>query len=193
MAHKKGLGSSRNGRDSNAQRLGVKTFAGADRDRRRDHRAPARHPLQARRRASASARTTRSTRAPPAPCSSPPAGADAWSASCPAQSLAAQRVSTRRAAGLLAARPRGARRCGARRARERHLALARCGTRRSRPCATSRARSARATSRSARSRFRTLDDPRVLGAGARRRARSTDSRRRARDGRRASELPRESA
>ncbi len=28
MAHKKGLGSSRNGRDSAAQRLGVKTFAG---------------------------------------------------------------------------------------------------------------------------------------------------------------------
>ena len=28
MAHKKGLGSSRNGRDSNAQRLGVKSFAG---------------------------------------------------------------------------------------------------------------------------------------------------------------------
>jgi large subunit ribosomal protein L27 len=28
MAHKKGLGSSRNGRDSNAQRLGVKLFAG---------------------------------------------------------------------------------------------------------------------------------------------------------------------
>ncbi|HEX4106786.1 MAG TPA: 50S ribosomal protein L27 [Solirubrobacteraceae bacterium] len=28
MAHKKGLGSSRNGRDSNAQRLGVKTFGG---------------------------------------------------------------------------------------------------------------------------------------------------------------------
>ena len=28
MAHTKGLGSSRNGRDSNAQRLGVKTFAG---------------------------------------------------------------------------------------------------------------------------------------------------------------------
>ena len=28
MAHKKGLGSSRNGRDSTAQRLGVKTFAG---------------------------------------------------------------------------------------------------------------------------------------------------------------------
>ena len=28
MSHKKGLGSSRNGRDSNAQRLGVKTFAG---------------------------------------------------------------------------------------------------------------------------------------------------------------------
>jgi large subunit ribosomal protein L27 len=28
MAHKKGLGSSKNGRDSNAQRLGVKRFAG---------------------------------------------------------------------------------------------------------------------------------------------------------------------
>jgi large subunit ribosomal protein L27 len=30
MAHKKGLGSSRNGRDSQAQRLGVKLFAGQD-------------------------------------------------------------------------------------------------------------------------------------------------------------------
>ena len=28
MAHKKGLGSSRNGRDSNAQRLGIKVFGG---------------------------------------------------------------------------------------------------------------------------------------------------------------------
>lgn len=28
MAHKKGVGSSRNGRDSNAQRLGVKRFGG---------------------------------------------------------------------------------------------------------------------------------------------------------------------
>ena len=30
MAHKKGGGSSRNGRDSNAQRLGVKAFAGEE-------------------------------------------------------------------------------------------------------------------------------------------------------------------
>ncbi len=30
MAHKKGVGSSRNGRDSNAQRLGVKRYAGQD-------------------------------------------------------------------------------------------------------------------------------------------------------------------
>ena len=30
MAHKKGLGSSRNGRDSNPQMLGVKIFAGQD-------------------------------------------------------------------------------------------------------------------------------------------------------------------
>lgn len=28
MAHKKGLGSSRNGRDSNSQRLGIKAFGG---------------------------------------------------------------------------------------------------------------------------------------------------------------------
>jgi large subunit ribosomal protein L27 len=30
MAHKKGVGSSRNGRDSNAQRLGVKRFGGQE-------------------------------------------------------------------------------------------------------------------------------------------------------------------
>jgi len=30
MAHKKGLGSSRNGRDSNAKRLGVKVFSGQE-------------------------------------------------------------------------------------------------------------------------------------------------------------------
>ena len=30
MAHKKGKGSSRNGRDSNSQRLGVKKFGGED-------------------------------------------------------------------------------------------------------------------------------------------------------------------
>lgn len=30
MAHKKGLGSSRNGRDSNSKRLGVKIFAGQE-------------------------------------------------------------------------------------------------------------------------------------------------------------------
>jgi large subunit ribosomal protein L27 len=30
MAHKKGLGSSKNGRDSQAQRLGVKVFAGQE-------------------------------------------------------------------------------------------------------------------------------------------------------------------
>ena len=47
MAHKKGLGSSRNGRDSNPKMLGVKVFAGQKVERRRDHRAPARHPLLA--------------------------------------------------------------------------------------------------------------------------------------------------
>jgi len=34
MAHKKGASSSRNGRDSNAQRLGVKRFGGMRRGRK---------------------------------------------------------------------------------------------------------------------------------------------------------------
>ena len=42
MAHKKGQGSSRNGRDSNSQRLGVKASA-ARRHGRHDPRAAARH------------------------------------------------------------------------------------------------------------------------------------------------------
>ena len=81
MAHKKGLGSSRNGRDSNAQRLGVKTFAGETVTggeiivRQRGTRFKPGT-------AWASAKTTRSTRAQPAPCSSPPAGAVASSACC---------------------------------------------------------------------------------------------------------------
>ena len=45
MAHKKGLGSSRNGRDSNPKMLGVKMFAGQDVDVRDDPRPPARHAL----------------------------------------------------------------------------------------------------------------------------------------------------
>ena len=49
MAHKKGASSTRNGRDSNAQRLGVKRFGGQVVKRRRDHRPPARHPLPPRR------------------------------------------------------------------------------------------------------------------------------------------------
>ena len=44
MAHKKGGGSSRNGRDSNSKRLGVKAYGGQVGVRRLDHRAPARHP-----------------------------------------------------------------------------------------------------------------------------------------------------
>ena len=43
MAHKKAGGSSRNGRDSNAKRLGVKAYGGEIGERRPDHRAPARH------------------------------------------------------------------------------------------------------------------------------------------------------
>ena len=43
MAHKKGLGSSKNGRDSNPKYLGVKMFDGQAREARQDHRPPARH------------------------------------------------------------------------------------------------------------------------------------------------------
>ena len=45
MSKTKGGGSTRNGRDSNAQRLGVKVFDGTAVTRRLDHRAPAGHPL----------------------------------------------------------------------------------------------------------------------------------------------------
>ena len=48
MAHKKGLGSSKNGRDSNAQRLGVKIIRRTGGHRRVDHRAAARHQAEAR-------------------------------------------------------------------------------------------------------------------------------------------------
>ena len=43
MAHKKGVGSSRNGRDSQGQRLGVKRGDGIGRARWLDPDAPARH------------------------------------------------------------------------------------------------------------------------------------------------------
>ena len=45
MSKKKGAASSRNGRDSNAQRLGVKVYSGTEVQRGHDHRAPARHPV----------------------------------------------------------------------------------------------------------------------------------------------------
>ena len=48
MAHKKGQGSSRNGRDSNSQRLGVKVFGGQAVRGGGDHPPPARHALEAR-------------------------------------------------------------------------------------------------------------------------------------------------
>ena len=43
MAHKKGVGSSRNGRDSNPQYRGVKKFGGERVRRRQHHRPPVRH------------------------------------------------------------------------------------------------------------------------------------------------------
>ena len=62
MAHKKGLGSSRNGRDSNAKRLGVKVFAGqavTGGESSSASAARASSPVTA----SGSARTTRSSQA----------------------------------------------------------------------------------------------------------------------------------
>ncbi len=43
MAHKKGLGSSKNGRDSNPKYLGVKMFEGQSVEAGQHHRPPARH------------------------------------------------------------------------------------------------------------------------------------------------------
>ena len=49
MAHKKAGGSSRNGRDSQSKRLGVKIFGGQGDRAGPDHRSPARHPVSRRR------------------------------------------------------------------------------------------------------------------------------------------------
>ena len=49
MAHKKGEGRSRNGRDSPGQRLGVKQFGGEIVVAGQHHRAPARHQVSSRR------------------------------------------------------------------------------------------------------------------------------------------------
>ena len=49
MSKTKGGGSTRNGRDSNAQRLGVKVYDGTAVHRRHDHRPPARHQVPPRR------------------------------------------------------------------------------------------------------------------------------------------------
>ena len=46
MAHKKGGGSSRNGRDSNSQRLGVKKYGGEVCDLRKYYCSPARHHIK---------------------------------------------------------------------------------------------------------------------------------------------------
>ena len=48
MAHKKAGGSSRNGRDSGGQRLGIKIFGGEEVARRQHDRAPARHQMACR-------------------------------------------------------------------------------------------------------------------------------------------------
>ena len=85
MAHKKGLGSSRNGRDSNAQRLGVKTFAGQAVTggeiivRQRGTRFKPGAGVGIGKDDTLYARAA-------GPSASPPAAAAAWSASCPTAS-----------------------------------------------------------------------------------------------------------
>ncbi len=49
MAHKKGQGSSRNGRDSNGQRRGVKKYGGQTVVAGKHHRPPSRQPVPRRR------------------------------------------------------------------------------------------------------------------------------------------------
>ena len=61
MAHKKAGGSSRNGRDTEGRRLGIKKFGGESGGRRQHPGPPARHEVEARH-MSASAATTRSSR-----------------------------------------------------------------------------------------------------------------------------------
>ena len=62
MAHKKGVGSSRNGRDSNPKYRGVKKFGGEKVIAGQHHRPPVRHEVAPGHATSASARTTRSSR-----------------------------------------------------------------------------------------------------------------------------------
>ena len=83
MSKTKGGGSTRNGRDSNAQRLGVKVFDGEVGAAGCDHRPPARHPLPPRRTTSAGAATTRCSRSPTARSSSAAARAAGSSTSSP--------------------------------------------------------------------------------------------------------------
>ena len=66
MAHKKAGGSSRNGRDSQSKRLGVKRYGGAGGARGQHHRAPARHEGPPRRQRRHGARTTRCSPRSPA-------------------------------------------------------------------------------------------------------------------------------
>ena len=56
MAHKKGGGSSRNGRDSNSQKRGVKVYAGTPVQRRQHPRSPGRLRRSTRARTSARGR-----------------------------------------------------------------------------------------------------------------------------------------
>ena len=74
MAHKKGASSTRNGRDSNAQRLGVKRFGGQASTPARSSSASA-APTSTPARTSAAAATTRCSRSSPARSSSAPAAA----------------------------------------------------------------------------------------------------------------------
>ena len=84
MSKTKGAGSTKNGRDSQSKRLGVKAYDGTAVSAGVDHRPPAGHPLPPGRERRAAATTTPCSPSPTARSSSASARAASSSTSCPA-------------------------------------------------------------------------------------------------------------
>ena len=141
MSKKKGAASSRNGRDSTAQRLGVKVLQRHEVTRGHDHRAPARHPVPPGRERRPRRRRHAVRHAPTASCSSATAAAASSSTS-----LAERLAPAARGRGSAPQAGRSSRRPRPRRLRE-PWRSPRSSTRSSSTCAVATA--ARAASRSA--------------------------------------------
>ena len=99
MAHKKGQGSTRNGRDSNAAASRRQAVRRREGDRRLDPRSSARHPVHPGQQRRAAARTTRCSRRSTERSSSRTAAGAACSSTSSPQCPASQRVESRRLAG----------------------------------------------------------------------------------------------